>query len=96
MWGSIIHNAAMTSIICGIKVSALSYMLENLTKPVILTGSQLPIGQIRTDGKENLITAVEIAAAKNEDGTAVVPEVCIFFENHLFFCRSCFFLFVFF
>ena len=63
--------------------SALSLMLENLTKPVILTGSQLPIGTLRTDGKENLITAVEIAAAKKEDGSARVPEVCIFFENHL-------------
>ncbi len=58
-------------------------MLENLSKPVILTGSQLPIGTLRTDGKENLITAIEIAAAKNPDGTAIVPEVCIFFENHL-------------
>lgn len=63
--------------------SALSFMLENLSKPVILTGSQLPIGTLRTDGKENLITAIEIAAAKNNDGTAIVPEVCIFFENHL-------------
>lgn len=63
--------------------SALSFMLENLNKPVILTGSQLPIGMLRTDGKENLITAIEIAAARNPDGTAVVPEVCIFFENHL-------------
>lgn len=63
--------------------SALSFMLENLSKPVILTGSQLPIGMLRTDGKENLITAIEIAAAKNVDGTATVPEVCIFFENHL-------------
>ena len=63
--------------------SALSFMLENLSKPVILTGSQLPIGTLRTDGKENLITAIEIAAAKNTDGTAIVPEVCIFFENHL-------------
>jgi L-asparaginase len=63
--------------------SALSFMLEDLSKPVILTGSQLPIGKLRTDGKENLITAVEIAAAKNPDGTATVPEVCIFFENHL-------------
>ncbi len=63
--------------------SALSFMLENLSKPVILTGSQLPIGMLRTDGKENLITSIEIAAAKNPDGTAVVPEVCIFFENHL-------------
>lgn len=63
--------------------SALSFMLENLTKPVILTGSQLPIGMLRTDGKENLITAIEIATAKNERGEAMVPEVCIFFENHL-------------
>ena len=62
--------------------SALSFMLENLSKPVILTGSQLPIGVLRTDGKENLITAVEIAAAKI-NGKAIVPEVCIFFENHL-------------
>lgn len=63
--------------------SALSFMLENLSKPVILTGSQLPIGTLRTDGKENLITAIEIAASKNPDGTAIIPEVCIFFENHL-------------
>ncbi len=63
--------------------SALSFMLENLSKPVILTGSQLPIGVLRTDGKENLITSIEIAAAKYPDGTAIVPEVCIFFENHL-------------
>ncbi len=63
--------------------SALSFMLEDLSKPVILTGSQLPIGTLRTDGKENLITSIEIAAAKNEDGNAMVPEVCIFFENHL-------------
>ena len=54
-----------------------------LAKPVILTGSQLPIGTLRTDGKENLITSIEIAAAKHPDGTAVVPEVCIFFENEL-------------
>lgn len=63
--------------------SALSFMLENLAKPVVLTGSQLPIGTLRTDGKENLITAIEIAAAKNPDGTPIVPEVSIFFENHL-------------
>ncbi|MGN0037031.1 MAG: asparaginase [Bacteroidaceae bacterium] len=63
--------------------SALSFMLENLGKPVILTGSQLPIGVLRTDGKENLITAIEIAAAKNADGEPMVPEVCIFFENQL-------------
>ena len=55
-------------------------MLENLAKPVILTGSQLPIGTLRTDGKENLITSIEIAAAKNPDGTPIVPEVCIFLK----------------
>ena len=63
--------------------SALSYMLENLTKPVIFTGSQLPIGQLRTDGKENLITSIEIAAAKDENGRAKVPEVGIYFNSHL-------------
>lgn len=63
--------------------SALSFMLENLAKPVVLTGSQLPIGTIRTDGKENLITAIEIAAAK-EKGKAIVPEVCVYFEYQLY------------
>lgn len=63
--------------------SALSFMLEGLTKPVILTGSQLPIGQLRTDGKENLITSIEIAAARRADGTAMVPEVGIYFNGHL-------------
>lgn len=63
--------------------SALSFMLEGLAKPVILTGSQLPIGKIRTDGRENLITAIEIAAAENETGEARVPEVCIFFHDKL-------------
>jgi L-asparaginase len=63
--------------------SALSFMFENLSKPVILTGSQLPIGNLRTDGKENLISAVEIAAAQIS-GRPVVPEVCIFFENKLY------------
>jgi L-asparaginase len=62
--------------------SALSFMLENLAKPVILTGSQLPIGLLRTDGRENLITAIEIAAAM-ENGLPAVPEVCIFFDNKL-------------
>lgn len=64
--------------------SALSFMLDNLSKPVIFTGSQLPIGMLRTDGKENLISAIEIAAAKNNYGMSMVPEVCIFFENQLF------------
>jgi L-asparaginase len=63
--------------------SMLSFMFDNLNKPVILTGSQLPIGQLRTDGKENLITAIEIAAA-TENNQAIVPEVCIYFENKLF------------
>lgn len=62
--------------------SALSFMLENLAKPVILTGSQLPIGIIRTDGKENLITAIEIAAAQ-KNNKPIVTEVCIYFEYKL-------------
>jgi len=63
--------------------SAMSFMLENLSKPVIFTGSQLPIGVLRTDGKENIITSLEIAAAK-ENGKPIVPEVCIYFENRLY------------
>lgn len=62
--------------------SALSFMLHNLSKPVILTGSQLPIGDLRTDGKENLMTSIEIAGAV-ENGEPIVQEVCIYFENHL-------------
>ena len=62
--------------------SALSFMLRNLTKPVILTGAQLPIKEIRTDGKENLLTSLEIAAAQIA-GKPIVREVCVFFENHL-------------
>lgn len=63
--------------------SALSFMLSNLTKPVVFTGSQLPIGTIRTDGRENLIAALEIAAATIE-GKAIVPEVSILFGAKLF------------
>ncbi|MDO5321938.1 MAG: type I asparaginase [Bacteroidia bacterium] len=63
--------------------SALSFMLDHLAKPVIFTGSQLPIGRPRTDGKENLISAVEIATAKGDDGRALVPEVCICFNSQL-------------
>jgi L-asparaginase len=63
--------------------SALSFMLENLGKPVIFTGSQLPIGEPRTDGKENLISAVEIATAKDSNGHPMVPEVCICFNSQL-------------
>lgn len=63
--------------------SALSFMFENLSKPIIFTGSQLPIGTLRTDGKENLISTIEIAA-DNRNGEPMVPEVCIFFQNKLF------------
>lgn len=63
--------------------SALSFMLENLTKPVILTGSQLPMGQLRTDGKENVLTSIELAACYNADGLPIVPEVCIYFSGRL-------------
>jgi L-asparaginase len=63
--------------------SALSFMLQNLAKPVVLTGSQLPIGEIRTDAKENLITALEIAATK-KDGKAMLPEVAVYFDFQLF------------
>jgi L-asparaginase len=63
--------------------SALSYMFENLNKPVILTGSQLPIGDLRTDAKENLITAVQIAALQKK-GVPVIKEVCLYFEYKLY------------
>ena len=63
--------------------SALSFMLENLGKPVIFTGSQLPIGAPRTDGKENLVSAVEIASAKRPDGGPVINEVAIYFGSKL-------------
>lgn len=63
--------------------SALSFMLDNLAKPVIITGSQLPIGEVRTDGEENLITALQVAAATGKDGEAIVQEVAILFENYL-------------
>lgn len=64
--------------------SALSFMLEGLQKPVIFTGSQLPIGMVRTDGKENFLTALEIAAFKNASGQAMVQEVCVYFEYQLY------------
>jgi L-asparaginase len=63
--------------------SVLSFMLENLNKPVIFTGSQLPLGVVRTDGRDNIINAIEMAAAK-EDETPLIPEVCICFENKLY------------
>lgn len=62
--------------------SALSFMLENLAKPVVFTGSQLPMGMVRSDGRENFVTSIEIAASKI-NGVPCVPEVCIFFENQL-------------
>lgn len=63
--------------------SALSFMLQNLAKPIIITGSQLPIGEVRTDGEENLITALQIAAARGRDGHPMVQEVAILFNNYL-------------
>ena len=63
--------------------SALSFMLENLAKPVVFTGSQIPMGIMRTDGRENLITAIEIASARI-GGKPVVPEVSLYFQNRLF------------
>ena len=64
--------------------SALSFMLQGLSKAVILTGSQLPIGTIRTDGKENLITAIEIAAMKDAEGNSMIQEVAVYFEYSLY------------
>lgn len=64
--------------------SAMSFMLGDIEKPVVFTGSQLPIGMLRTDGKENLISSIEIAASKDSDGHPMVPEVCIYFESQLY------------
>jgi L-asparaginase len=64
--------------------SALSFLLENLAKPVILTGSQLPLGVMRTDGRENILNSIEIAAAAKPDGSPKVQEVCLYFENVLY------------
>jgi L-asparaginase len=69
--------------------SALSFMLQGLKKPIILTGSQLPIGTIRTDGKENLITAVEIAGARDDNGESFVQEVAVYFEYSLYRGNRC-------
>ncbi len=63
--------------------SALSFMLDGLAKPVIFTGSQLPVGSLRTDGKENLVSAIEVASAKDARGRAMVPEVAIYFNSQL-------------
>jgi L-asparaginase len=64
--------------------SALSFMLQGLKKPIVFTGSQLPIGTIRTDGKENLITAIEIAGMKDSEGEAILQEVAVYFEYSLY------------
>lgn len=63
--------------------SALSFLLEYLSKPIILTGSQLPLGVMRTDGRENILNSIEIAATER-NGIPTVPEVCIYFENSLY------------
>ncbi len=63
--------------------SALSFILDGLDKPVIIAGSQLPIGEVRTDGEENLITALQIAAERDTDGRPMVQEVAILFEDYL-------------
>lgn len=60
--------------------SALSFMFKNLGKPIVLTGSQLPLGMLRSDGRENIICALEIASTR----LVTIPEVCIFFESHLY------------
>ncbi len=64
--------------------SALSFMLDGLAKPVVFTGSQLPVGSLRTDGKENLVSAIEVASAKDASGQAIVPEVAVYFNSQLF------------
>lgn len=63
--------------------SALSFMMENLAKPIVFTGSQLPIGDLRTDAKENLITAIQIAALK-QNQKPIINEVCLYFEYKLY------------
>ena len=60
--------------------SALSFMFKNLSKPIVFTGSQLPLGMLRSDGRENIICALEIASTR----LVTIPEVCIFFESHLY------------
>lgn len=64
--------------------SALSFMLQNLSKPVLLTGSQLPVGIPRSDARENILTSLEIAAATNNEGGPLVPEVAVYFEYNLY------------
>lgn len=63
--------------------SAVSFMLQNLSKPVVFTGSQLPLGMLRSDAKENVMNAIEIAAAQDDNGKPLIPEVTVFFESYL-------------
>lgn len=69
--------------------SALSFMFSGLSKPVIFTGSQLPIGHLRTDAKENLITSIELASLTGEDGSPVIKEVCLYFQHELYRGNRC-------
>ena len=64
--------------------SALSFMIQGLTKPIVFTGSQLPVGILRSDGKENILAALEIASKKRADGKAALQEVAVFFQSKLF------------
>ena len=75
----VLHGTATMSY----TASALSFLLEDLAKPVVFTGSQIPIGVLRTDGRENLMTAIEIASARI-DGRPAVPELSLYFQNCLF------------
>jgi len=68
--------------------SALSFMLENLNKPVVFTGSQLPIGDLRTDAKENLITSIQVASLQ-KNNKPVIQEVCLYFEYKLYRGNTC-------
>lgn len=80
VWGIVLLHGTDTM---AYTASALSFMLEGIDMPVILTGSQLPMGQIRTDGKENLISAIEIASMEEND-RPLIREVCVYFQSKLF------------
>ncbi len=69
--------------------SALSIMMENLSKPIVVTGSQLPMGSLRTDGRENLISSIEIASIKDKEGNPILREVAIYFEYSLYRGNRC-------
>ena len=76
-------NKTIGCIILAFSASALGFLLQGLNKPVIFTGSQLPISKVRSDAHENLVTAIEIAMAQN-NGKPRVPEVAVFFDNNLY------------